>query len=152
MPRIVILATGGTIAGRWDAACHGVVPQLTPDDLIGLTPGLTDLATFETEQIANVDSSNMTPEVWIRLAQRIRVRIADPEVAAVVVTHGTDTLEETAYFLDLTTESPKPVVLVGAQRPPTVPDTDAPRNLTDAVRVALSPEAAGKGALVVMNG
>ncbi len=152
MPRIVILATGGTIAGRWDPACHGVVPQLSPDDLIGLTPGLTDLATFETEQIANVDSSNMTPEVWIRLAHRIRIRLADPEVAAAVVTHGTDTLEETAYFLDLTTESLKPVVLVGAQRPPTLPDTDALRNLTDAVRVALSPEAAGKGALVVMNG
>ncbi|MBI4905875.1 MAG: asparaginase [Acidobacteria bacterium] len=152
LPRIAILTTGGTIAGKWDDAQGGVVPVLSGEELVRLTPGLSRLAEPHIEQIANVDSSNMQPEVWLRLSQRVNHWLALDDVVGVVVTHGTDTLEETAYLLDLTTTSPKPVVIVGAQRPPTFPDSDAPRNLLDAVRVALSPEATGMGTLVVMNG
>ena len=94
----------------------------------------------------------MTPEIWLRLAGRINELLAKPEIAGIVVTHGTDTLEETAYFLDLTTISNKPVILVGAQRPASDPDSDGPRNLLDAIRVATAPEAVGKGVMIVMNG
>lgn len=150
--RVAVLATGGTIAGRWDEAEGGIVPALSGEELIALTPGLEKLAQVDVEQIANVDSANMNPELWVRLAERVTSHLARPEIAGVVVTHGTDTLEETAYFLDLVTGGGKPVIVAGAQRPPTMPDSDAQRNLTDAVRVALSPEACGMGTLVVMNG
>jgi L-asparaginase len=150
--RIAILATGGTIAGKWDSAQGGVVPILTGEELVELTPGLRELATIEVQQVANVDSSNIQPSLWLELADGVNRWLARDDIAGVVVTHGTDTLEETAYVLDLTTQSTKPVVVVGAQRAPTLPDSDAPRNLLDAVRVAISPEAAGMGTLVVMNG
>jgi L-asparaginase len=152
MPRVAILATGGTIAGKWDPAQDGVVPVLTGEELVRLTPELDTIATIDVEQVANVDSSNIQPDLWLRLSRLVNHWLARPEITGVVVTHGTDTLEETAYLLDLTVTSRKPVVLVGAQRPPSFPDSDAPRNLLDAVRVAISPEAAGMGALVVMNG
>ena len=152
LPRVVVLATGGTIASRYDAERGGLAPALTGEDLVRAVPGLEKVARVSVEQVANIGSSNMTPEIWRRLATRADALLGVPAVAGVVVTHGTDTLEETAYFLDLTVASPKPVVLVGAQRAPAYFDTDGPRNLLDAVRVAVSPEAVGKGALVVMNG
>jgi L-asparaginase len=93
----------------------------------------------------------MTPEIWMLLSTRVNELLATPNIAGVVVTHGTDTLEETAYFLDLTSTGAKPVVLVGAQRPQSDPDSDGPRNLLDAIRVAVSPDAVNKGVLVVMN-
>ncbi len=104
------------------------------------------------EQIANVNSRDMTPEIWLRLSRRANELLSRPDIRGVVVTHGTDTLEETAYFLDLTVTSTKPVVVVGAQRAPTMWDTDGPRNMLDAVRVAVSAEAVGMGTMVVMNG
>lgn len=152
MPQIAMLTTGGTIAGQWDEAQGGVVPALSGEQLAGLTPGLRDIATLHIEPVANVDSSNMRPEVWLKLVARARYWLSRADIDGVVVTHGTDTLEETAYLLDLTVDSPKPVIVVGAQRPPGDRDSDAPRNLIDAVRVATSPEAVGKGTLVVMNG
>jgi len=152
MPRIAILATGGTIAGKYDATQHGVVPALTAADLVELTPGLRELAAIEVQQVANVDSSNIRTTLWLELAESVNRWLARGDIDGVVVTHGTDTLEETAYLLDLTTLSSKPVVVVGAQRAPSFPDSDAPRNLLDAVRVAISAEAAGMGTLVVMNG
>ena len=115
-------------------------------------PGLSEVARVSVEQIANVGSRDMTPEIWRTLATRANELLASPDVAGVVVTHGTDTLEETAYFLDLAATSEKPVVVVGAQRAPTYFDTDGPRNMLNAVRVAVSEEAAGMGTLVVMNG
>ena len=152
LPRGMILATGGTIASKFDPAAGGLVPALTGSDLVQAVPELASLARVEVEQIANLSSSNMTPAVWLKLARRTNAALTQNDVAAVVVTHGTDTLEETAYFLDLTVTSQKPVIVVGAQLAASYFDSDGRRNLLNAVRVALSHEAAGKGALVVMNG
>ena len=152
LPNVVVLGTGGTIAGRQDPAKGGYVPAVSAEDLVAGVPGIKRIAAIKTEQIANISSSDMTPEIWLRLGQRVQELLGRSEVAAVVVTHGTNTLEETAFFLDLTINSQKPVILVGAQRPASDPDSDGPRNLLDAVRVAVSPDATAKGVMVVMNG
>ena len=152
LPRVVVLATGGTIASRFDPAIGALAPAVTGADLVGAVPGLEKVAAVEVEQVANIGSYDMTPDVWRRLSSRANELLADERISGIVVTHGTDTLEETAYFLDLTVTSEKPVVLVGAQRAASYFDSDGPRNLLNAVRVAVSPEAVGKGTLVVMNG
>jgi L-asparaginase len=152
LPRVVVLATGGTIASKYDPAIGALAPAVTGDALVSAVPGLDKVARVEVEQIANIGSYDMTPDIWRRLAKRVNELLATDGVSGVVVTHGTDTLEETAYFLDLTVTSQKPVILVGAQRAASYFDSDGPRNLLNAVRVAVSPEAVGKGAMVVMNG
>ena len=152
LPRVVLLATGGTIASRFDPAVGVDSGRLTGEQIVAAVPGLAEVASVDVEQIANVGSRDMTPEIWRTLAKRVNELLSSPEVTGVVVTHGTDTLEETAFFLDLTVTSDKPVVVVGAQRAPTYFDTDGPRNLLDAVRVAVSDEAVGMGTLVVLNG
>lgn len=152
LPRVVVLATGGTIASRFDPAIGALAPAVTGADLVGAVPGLDKVAIVEVEQIANIGSYDMTPDVWRRLSRRANELLARDGISGIVVTHGTDTLEETAYFLDLTVTSEKPVVVVGAQRAASYFDSDGPRNLLNAVRVAVSPEAVGKGTLVVMNG
>jgi len=152
LPRVVVLATGGTIASTFDEEIGALRAALTGDEIVSSVPGLSEVARVSVEQIANVNSRDMTPAIWRRLAERANELLAMPEVAGVVVTHGTDTLEETAYFLDLTVTSEKPVVMVGAQRAPTNYDTDGPRNMLNAVRVAASKEAVGMGTMVVMNG
>ena len=152
LPHVTILSTGGTIASQYDEARGGLVPALSGAELVAAVPELSEVATVKVEQIANIGSPDMTPEIWQKLARRANELLAGEEVHGIVVTHGTDTLEETAYFLDLTVTSDKPVVMVGAQRAPSYYDTDGPRNLLNAVRVAVSPEAKGKGTFVVMNG
>lgn len=151
-PRVVVLATGGTIASTYDEEIGALRAALTGDEIVSAVEGLSEIARVSVEQIANVNSRDMTPEIWLRLSRRANELLARDDVAGVVVTHGTDTLEETAYFLDLTVTSSKPVVVVGAQRAPTMYDTDGPRNMLDAVRVAISSEAVGMGTMVVMNG
>ncbi len=152
LPTVVVLSTGGTIASKQDAAKGGYVPALSGEDLVAAVPAIKKLAQIRVEQISNVPSSDMTPAIWLRLAGRVNELLARPEIAGIVVTHGTDTLEETAYFLELTVAGIKPVILVGAQRPASDLDSDGPRNLLNAIRVAIEPEAVGKGAMVVMNG
>ncbi|MBI1790441.1 MAG: asparaginase [Acidobacteria bacterium] len=152
LPQVRILSTGGTIASRFDAAKGGLAPALTGAQLVEAVPEIMKIARVDVEQIVNISSSQMTPEIWLKLAARANEALSHEEVAGVVITHGTDTLEETAYFLDLTVTGQKPVVVVGAQRAPSYPDSDGPRNLLNAIRVAISPEAAGKGVMVVMNG
>ncbi len=152
LPRIHILATGGTIASTYDPAKGGFVPSLSADQLIAAAPDTRKYATITYEQVANIGSADMNPAVWLQLHERANAVLADPAVAGILVTHGTDTLEETAYFMDLTIDSDKPVVIVGSQRAASLPDTDGPRNLLNAVRVAVSPEAAGMGTMVVMSG
>jgi L-asparaginase len=152
LPRVVVLATGGTIASTYDEEIGALRAALTGDEIVQAVEGLSEIAEVSVEQVANVNSRDMTPAIWLDLSRRANELLARPDVAGVVVTHGTDTLEETAYFLDLTVTSEKPVVVVGAQRAPTMYDTDGPRNLLNAVRVAVSSEAVGMGTMVVMNG
>jgi L-asparaginase len=152
LPRVVVLATGGTIASKFDPKIGALAPAMTGDALVGAVPGLEKVARVEVEQIANIGSYDMTPDIWRQLSKRANELLATDGVSGVVVTHGTDTLEETAYFLDLTVTSQKPVIVVGAQRAASYFDSDGPRNLLNAVRVAVSPEAVGKGTMVVMNG
>ncbi len=152
LPTVVVLSTGGTIASVYDPERGGFAPALSGEDLISAVPGIDDVAQLEVEQIANIASTDMTPAIWLEISRRSEALLARPDVAGVIVTHGTDTLEETAFFLDLTVNSTKPVILVGAQRAASEPDSDGPRNLGDAVRVAVSEAALGMGTLVVMNG
>src|SRR5688572_3249252 len=126
LPRVVVLATGGTIASRFDPAIGALAPAVTGTDLVKAVPGLDKVATVTVEQIANIGSYDMTPDVWRRLSARANELLATDGISGVVVTHGTDTLEETAYFLDLTVTSSKPVVLVGAQRAASYFDSDGP--------------------------
>ena len=154
--RLLLLATGGTIAGqasdptRLNDYTAGV---MAGDALLAAVPQLQDLATISVEQVANVDSADLLFEHWRALLARIRSAFAaDPELAGVVITHGTNTLEETAWLLELLIDDLRPVVLVGAMRPATALSADGPLNLFQAVQVALSPEARGHGVLVVMDG
>ena len=151
LPLVKVLSTGGTIASRYDPVQKGFVPALSGEQLLEGIPEIKTVARVEVESVATIGSSDMTPEIWLKLARRVNEVLADPAVAGVVITHGTDTMEETAYFLDLTVTGPKPVVVVGAQRAASIKDTDGPRNLSNAIRVAISPEAVGKGAMIVMN-
>ena len=153
LPNIVILATGGTIAG---AAATGTQAgyksgAVTIDAMLAAVPGITDLATIRGEQISNVGSQDMTIEIMLTLAKRINVLLGQSAVDGVVVTHGTDTLEETAFFLNLVVKSDKPVVMVGSMRPSTAVSADGPLNLYNAVGVAADPKSRGRGVLVVMN-
>lgn len=156
MKRLLLLATGGTIAGC--AADSATLNDYTAgvlggDALLAAVPQLQDLATIRVEQIANVDSADLLFAHWRALVGRIRDAFAaDPDLAGVVITHGTNTLEESAWLLQLLIDDPRPVVLVGAMRPATALSADGPLNLLQAVQVALSPEARGHGALVVMDG
>ncbi len=151
--KVVILATGGTIAGVGEEGKEdGYKPgSLKVDDLLSAIPELGDIAEIEAVQICNVDSDNITAEIWLQLANTINEMAAEPDIKGFVVTHGTDTMEETAYFLNLTVKTDKPVVLTGAMRPATALSADGPANLYDAVSVAASDEAAGQGVLVVFS-
>jgi L-asparaginase len=153
LPRIIILATGGTIAG---SASSSTQPGYTSGKvdvkgMIQAVPNLEQLARVEGEQISNVGSQDMSFNIMITLARRINHLLSREEIHGVVVTHGTDTMEETAFFLNLTINSMKPVVMTGAMRPFTALSADGPLNLYNAVAVAADPESCGKGVLVVMN-
>lgn len=146
LPRVHVIATGGTIAGR---ATGG---QLTGAQLVAAVPELADVARIEVEEFSRIGSSGMTPDHWLRLSHRVNELFeSDPELAGIVVTHGTDTMEETAYFLHLTVNSERPVVMVGSMRNSSAVSADGPANLLSAVRVATDIEARGKGVLVVLN-
>ncbi len=152
-----VVATGGTIAGRGEPGSvsgyrSGAIPI---EELLAAIPALDTVADVSSEQFRNVGSTSLAPADWLVLAQRVNAillgGVDNREVDGVVVTHGTDALEETAYFLNLTVRSPKPVVIVGAMRPATATSADGPLNLLNAVQVAAHPDSRGRGALVVLN-
>jgi len=155
LPKVLVIATGGTIAGVQDApgTLGGYrAGTLSADQILASVPELSKHAVIEAEQFSNVASTAITPAQWLALSKRIESVLRDrKDVAGVIVTHGTDRLEETAFFLYLTVRSDKPVIVVGAQRPATGISPDGPINLLAAVRTAVSPEAVGKGVMVVMD-
>ena len=153
-PSVKIIATGGTIAGAassatnttgYDSAKVGVA------QLIEAVPQMKDYAEVSGEQIAKISSNNMDTPTLLKLAKRVNALAADPKVDGIVITHGTDTIEETAYFLNLTVKTDKPIVLVGAMRPSTALSADGPMNLLEAVQTAASPKMKGQGVVIVMN-
>lgn len=153
LPRVIILATGGTIAGAGAASDRAgyTAGKIPIDDLIGAIPTVKKIASITGEQVASVGSQDMTTEIWKKLAVRINEIYAKKEADAIVVTHGTDTQEETAYFLDLVVPSEMPVVLTGSMRPATAISADGPKNLYDAITVAIDPKSKGRGVLVSFN-
>jgi len=153
LPRVTILATGGTIAGAQPKPGEAgyKAGTFSVESLIAAVPGMEKIAAVKGEQIASIGSQDMNDAVWIKLARRVNEVQKDPSVDGIVITHGTDTMEETAYFLDLVTRGEKPVVLVGSMRPATAISADGPMNLYNAVAVAGSAGARGRGVLIVMN-
>jgi len=152
-PKVVILATGGTIAGAQaegqDAGYKS--GSFKVEDLIKAVPRLGELADISGEQVVNIGSQDMNNEVWLKLAKRLNQVLAQGDVDAAVVLHGTDTLEETGYFLSLVTRSDKPVVMVGSMRPATATSADGPANIYNGVAVAVHPKAKGRGVMLLLN-
>jgi L-asparaginase len=153
LPNVVVLATGGTIAGAAasDVQAGYTSGQVGVDQLLAAVPQAKKLANLRGEQISNIGSQDMNDEVWLKLAKRINELVAMPDVDGVVITHGTDTIEETSYFLNLVVMSKKPVVLTASMRPSTALSADGPLNFFNAVAVAANKDAAGRGVLVVVN-
>ncbi len=150
-PRVTIIFTGGTISMAFDPVAGGPVPTLSGAEIIARVPGLDRYARVESIDFARLPGPHMTPARMFELARHVETQLARADVDGVVVTHGTDTLEETAYLLELLLASPKPVVLVGAMRNSSELGWDGPANLRSAVRVAAEPRARGLGVIVVMN-
>jgi L-asparaginase len=150
--RVAIYFTGGTISMRRDPETRSTAPTLSGEDLLDFIPGVREAADVEAVDFGRIPGTHMTLPLMMELAARVRATLAESRVDGVVVTHGTDTLEETAYLVDLVVESDKPVVFVGAMYSSSEPGWDGASNLTDAARVASSVEARGLGTLVVMGG
>lgn len=149
MKTIAIIATGGTIAGTGQqgktVAYHA--GEISVDKILASIPMIRDVANIKEYQLMNVDSNEMGPDKWIELSNQINDIVKDPEIDGVVVTHGTDTLDETAYFLTLTLNTDKPVVITGAMRPATATSADGPYNLYQAVCLAVCPQAKKQGVM-----
>lgn len=145
-PTVLILTTGGTIASSTDA------PLIEGPALVQAVPELLDYADVKVEEFSVIGSSKMTPDHWLRIAKRTNeIFAACDDLSGIVITHGTDTMEETAYFLNLTVKTDRPVVLVGSMRSSNEVSADGPANLINAVRVATDDQAVGQGVLVVLN-
>lgn len=148
---IQIITTGGTIGSRVDPATGGAVPAVSAEELVALTPGLLEIGEMRAREFGRLQSWNIGPQRMVELANVVAEALRDDAVAGAVVTHGSDTMEETAFALDLLVDSDKPVVVTGAMRNASEPGFDGPRNLLAAARVAASAAARGRGTLVVMN-
>src|SRR5690554_137595 len=142
--KVVVVSTGGTIAMRYDPERKSVFPAVTGVDLVEAVPPLVDVCPVEVVEFSNIPSPYITPSLMMKLSQKLDELLLSEDVAGAVVTHGTDTLEETAYLLDLTLKTSKPVCLTAAQRNASAISPDGPKNLLCAVQTAVSPEAQGK--------
>ena len=153
MKKVTILAVGGTVAGSGPGSLDASYTSgtVTVDKLTAAVPEINRIATIKGEQISNIGSQEMNNEVWFKLANRVNELLTSGEADGVVITHGTDTMEETAYFLNLVVKSDKPIVFTGAMRNSGSLSADGPLNIYNALNVAVSQEAAGKGVVVVMN-
>ena len=154
LPRLTLIGTGGTIAGAAPAAADTTAYRagaLDPAALLAAVPGAAAHATLDLLALLAIDSKDMSPSHWLSIARAVATRLAQPDCDGVVITHGTDTLEETAWFLHLVLPPGKPVVLTAAMRPASALSADGPMNLLQAIAVAASPAAHGKGVLVVLN-
>lgn len=153
MKKIIVVATGGTIAGAGEkgktVAYHA--GEINIDDILVTIPNINQLASLEIVQFMNVDSNEMSPDIWIQLSNTINKLVERDDVDGIVVTHGTDTIEETSYFLNLTIDTDKPIVLTGAMRPATATSADGPYNLYQAIALAANDEARGHGVLVLFS-
>jgi L-asparaginase len=152
-PNIVIVATGGTIAGasKSETDAGYKAGAVAVDVLLDAVPQLKDLANVRGEQVASIGSQDMNDEVWIKLANTVNDLLDSKSVDGVVITHGTDTMEETGYFLNLVIDSEKPVVLTGSMRPSTAMSADGPLNIYNAVAIAADPRARDRGVLIAIN-
>ena len=153
LPTVVVLATGGTIAGAasTDVQAGYTSGQVGVEQLLNAVPQAKKLAHLKGEQVSNIGSQDMNDEVWLKLATRVNALLAQPDVSGVVITHGTDTIEETAYFLNLVVKSDKPVVMTASMRPSTALSADGPLNFYNAVAIAADKGAVGRGVMVVVN-
>ena len=153
LPNVTIIATGGTIAGEAATSVQSAYTsgQVGVEILIKAVPTLNKIANVTGEQISNVGSQDMSDEIWLKLAKRINEIARASNVDGIVITHGTDTMEETAYFLNLVVKTRKPVVLTGSMRPSSALSADGPLNIFNAVAIAGDPAAAGRGVLVTLN-
>ncbi len=154
LPKVALFTTGGTIQSKGahrQKLTEYNDGRVTPRELLDDLPEIKTLAQVDVTEISNIGSGGITADLQLKLVKGINAALARPDVAGAVVTHGTGTLEETAYFLQLTVKSSKPVVVVGAMRPWTAISRDGPLNLYNAIRVAATPAAAGKGVLVLLN-
>lgn len=151
--RVKILATGGTIAGAGASATRAAYKagELPIDELLNAVPDIHKLAKVTGEQVASIGSQDMSVDIWLKIAKRVNEIFKNNEADAIVITHGTDTQEETSYFLSLAIKYDNPVVLTGSMRPATAISADGPKNLYDAVVVAASPKSKGRGVMVAMN-
>lgn len=151
-PLICIIGTGGTIASKYDAALGGHTSAATASDLAARVPGLAELAQLRTIEHSNINSALMDTATAFGLRDTVRKALQDDAVSGIVVTHGTATLEETAYLLDITVQTDRPIVVTGAQRNFDEPDADGPRNVLYAVMIAAASEARGRGVMVALGG
>lgn len=152
MLKIAVVFTGGTFSMKIDEKTGGAVPHFMGEDLISLIPEAKNLAEIEIINFSNLPGPHMTPQIMLDLSQTVSLLAERDDISGIVVTHGTDTLEETAYFLDLTVDTSKPIVVIGAMKTATEPDWDGPRNLIDAIHICNCVNSSKMGVLVCLNG
>lgn len=152
MNNIMIIFTGGTFSMKIDKSTGGAIPHFHGDQLLKMIPDASKYANISMHEFGMYPGPHMTPELMFDLSEKVKEFIQSDEIDSIIITHGTDTLEETAYLLDLTIQTPKPIVVIGAMRTSSEPDWDGPRNLLDAIQVCNNPNSRNMGVLVCLNG